>query len=233
MSNAAIRSFAAAMLVVLMQPSAYAAQSGRAGSDASRDQIQQQQQGPRQGPGQGRGPRAGGPPEAVRRAVLQRMRDQLDLPDSQIAKLSQPFFRYRDSLFVLEDRERFIRGQLRSETDQGRTVNEDRVGCLIGELFATQRMRVDMLSSEDKEISAMLTPSKRLRYLALQENFNQLIERAMQGTNERRNGGPDGPRGQGRAGSPGGGRADGPPRGGGRGRGGPFAVCGPPSRGTK
>jgi hypothetical protein len=179
--------------------------------------------------------------QRVRTAIGQALRNRLQLPDTLATRVSEVAFRYRDSSLYLQDREGYIRMQMRAEGEAARTrlPNHPRITCLMNEFFSTYETRVRLRLAEDREIGSLLTPLNRYRYLAFQENLHRTIDDALDdmrrrfgrvepGSAGRRGGGaqarggaaqpppPGGPPGAqaGAAGPPAGMRGQGGPRGG-------------------
>jgi hypothetical protein len=180
------------------------------------------------------------PAEVERRIneeVTRQLRQRMQLPDSQLDRLTQVNIRFRDSLRFLEGRERFIRNELnraaRPEPDSGgvrRQVDQERIACLMDAFWTVNQHRLDARRGEHREVSAFLTPVQRFRYMSIQENLREVIDNFFERLNDRgggRRGGAMGP-------PPDSGMRGGPPVGGRAGRaGGPppgGRLGGPPGR---
>jgi hypothetical protein len=152
--------------------------------------------------------------QRLREAIARNIRSNMELPDSLVERLSSLAFRYRDSSIVLNDREAYIRSQMRAEAGAsrlGRVPNEARLGCLVDQFYVTLREHINLRSAEDREASQFLNPLRRYRYLSLQDRLYEIIDDAV-GNMNRRFGPPGGPgAGPPPGGMPPGGAAAGPP----------------------
>jgi hypothetical protein len=177
--------------------------------------------------------------QRLREAIGRNIANNMELPDSQVARLSAVAFRYRDSSIVLRDREGYIRSQMRNEAGaarMGRVPSETRMACLVDAFYVTLREHINLRVSEDREVSQFLNPLRRYRYLSLQDRLHEIIDEAVGNMNRRF--GPPGTAGGGPPvaggappGNPPAGRVGPPPGGRGRGGGPPGGRQGPPGRG--
>jgi hypothetical protein len=123
------------------------------------------------------------------------VRRRLNLNDSQMQRLGQVNDRFeRDRMLLLRD-ERRARQALRAEVLAGDSANQGRVANLLDELLRIQRRRLDLTESEQKELSAFMSPTQRAKYFAIQDELRQRLEmlrqqrqqhRAGEGRNPRR-----------------------------------------------
>lgn len=126
--------------------------------------------------------------QRLREAIARNIRSNMELPDSLVERLSSLAFRYRDSSIVLNDREAYIRSQMRAEAGAsrlGRVPNEARLGCLVDQFYVTLREHINLRSAEDREASQFLNPLRRYRYLSLQDRLYEIIDDAVGNMNRR------------------------------------------------
>ena len=120
-------------------------------------------------------------PQGNRPALEQQFRERtaklvqqrLGLTDAQLARLEQTNARYAPQLRRLATQERDIRSQLRQEMTAGNSANQQHVSDLLDAALRLQRERLDLVQTEQKELSAFLTPVQRARYIALQAQFGK------------------------------------------------------------
>ncbi len=128
-----------------------------------------------------------GPPgdPAARRALEQRFRERFEqilkqrlaLTDSQLARVIAVNARLdarRRELFM---EERSVRAEMRDAIDGGDdTAAQDRVAQLLERAMKVQRARLDLVETEQRELSAFLTPVQRAKYLGLQEQLRRRVD---------------------------------------------------------
>jgi periplasmic protein CpxP/Spy len=148
-----------------------------------------------QSPMAGAQPPAGGPRQQLEQRIRIRfeqiVRRRLQLTDDQLTRLRQTNRRFAPQRQALAAHERTIRQAIRAELRPGVATDEQRVGVLMDSLFVLQHQRLDMLQSEQRELSTFLTPSQRVRYYALQEQLQRRVQ-AMRQAQQRALQGPAG-----------------------------------------
>lgn len=129
----------------------------------------------------------GGPPgdPATRRALEQRFRERFEqvlkqrlaLTDSQLARVIAVNGRLdarRRELFM---EERSVRAEMRDAIDGGDdAAAQERVAQLLERAMKVQRARLDLVETEQRELSAFLTPLQRAKYLGLQEQLRRRVD---------------------------------------------------------
>lgn len=129
----------------------------------------------------------GGPPgdPAARRALEQRFRERFEqvlkqrlaLTDSQLARVIEVNGRLdarRRELFM---EERSVRGEMRDAIDGSEdAAAQERVAQLLERAMKVQRARLDLVETEQRELSAFLTPLQRAKYLGLQEQLRRRVD---------------------------------------------------------
>jgi Spy/CpxP family protein refolding chaperone len=121
-----------------------------------------------------------GPPAGVQAQFQQRLgqlvKRQLGLTDAQYQKLIAVNQKYDAERRMLVQQERDIRITARDEVLKGDQADQKHVAWLIDEMIKVQRARLAILESEQKDLSAFLTPVQRAKYLAIQEQVRKRLE---------------------------------------------------------
>ena len=144
---------------------------------------------PAQG-GAGGGPRGGAPGRGRmmapgdRAQLEQRFKERLaavvqkrlGLNDDQTRRLSDVNQKYESKRMDIVSRERGTRIALRKELDDPSSANQDRVNQLLRDMARFQRDRLDLIDSEQADLSKFLTPVQRAQYLGLQEQVRRRVE---------------------------------------------------------
>lgn len=143
-----------------------------------------------------------GAPPAQRERMEQRLRQglwhaarvRIPLSDDQMRKLELTSARYDGRRRSLAMDERIQRQLLRSEVGAGDSADQGRVAAALDRLLQIQRLRLDIVAEEQRELAGFMTPVERARYGALQDQ----LRRRMQIMQRRRGGegmpGPGWPR---------------------------------------
>lgn len=128
--------------------------------------------------------RVGGQPGTPRdRAALERrfreryeqvVRERLALTDAQLAQLVEVNRRLDGRRRELFTEERTVRREMRQalQAPDGQ-ANQDRVAELMDRAIRVQRSRLDLLETEQRELSAFLTPTQRAKYMGMQEQLRR------------------------------------------------------------
>ena len=120
------------------------------------------------------------PPGAMqqefRRKVGEIVKRQLGLTDEQYQKVVAVNQKYEPQRFMLTQQERELRITIRAEVLRGDSADQKRVDRLLKEMFKVQQQRLDILQSEQKDLSAFLTPVQRAKYLGIQEQIRKRLE---------------------------------------------------------
>lgn len=117
------------------------------------------------------------------------MRERLGLNDEQAIKLQEVNGRFeprRRELF-LEERE--VRLGLRRALIDDSVASNDEVATLMDRAIRVQRQRVDLLESEQRELSQFMSPVQRAKYFG----FLEQLRRQMEDMKSRREGGGEPP----------------------------------------
>jgi periplasmic protein CpxP/Spy len=114
----------------------------------------------------------GGPPQGRDRAQLEErfrarfgeiLKTRLSLSDAQLSQMIEVFMEERTVRKEMRD-------VLKGSEDQ---ATQDRVAQLMDRALRVQRSRLDLMESEQRELSTFLTPVQRARYMGLQEQLRR------------------------------------------------------------
>ena len=145
---------------------------------------------------QGTPPRASEQPTARRTNAMQRealekrfrerieaiVTDRLQLTDEQQVKLRDVASRTEAARRVLHREEFVLRSALREEMRAGDKANEAKVGNLLDQMPGLERRKLDLMESEQRELTKFLSSTQRARYFGLQDE----LRRGMQDVQHRR-----------------------------------------------
>lgn len=152
-----------------------------AASPARAQQVGRLQQAP-----QGAQPPGGALERQFRERFAEVVRRRLNLNDSQMQRLGQVNDRFeRDRMLLLRD-ERRTRQALRAEVLAGDSADQTKVAGLLDELLKLQRRRLDLTESEQKELSAFMSPTQRAKYFGIQDELRQRLENLRQQRQQQR-----------------------------------------------
>ncbi|MEO6446067.1 MAG: Spy/CpxP family protein refolding chaperone [Gemmatimonadaceae bacterium] len=115
--------------------------------------------------------------QQFRERYAQLLKQRLGLTDAQlvqVAEINRRFDAPRRELFGQERELRMsMREALRGSED---AAVQARVSQLLEQTFRVQRSRLDLLESEQKELSSVLTPVQRAKFLGMQEQLRRRVE---------------------------------------------------------
>ena len=136
------------------------------------------------------GAQGGNPPQSrpvleqrLRERVAAITRERLQLDDAQMAKLQAVNARLAPQLAAVAAQERQTRQQLRAQLMLA-SPDQNVVGTLLDSILRLQKQRIALLESEQKDLSAFLTPVQRAKYMALQAQIRRRAEE-LRGQNAR------------------------------------------------
>jgi hypothetical protein len=124
-----------------------------------------------------------------RRELIQRLRqrwqevvrNRLGLTDVQVRQLQETTRHYNAQRMTLNQQERQIRREMRDQVTGAAPEDDKHLAALIDSILDIQRLRLELVRNEQRELSLFLTPLQRVKYLALQEQLRQQVERLRQG----------------------------------------------------
>lgn len=112
--------------------------------------------------------------QRFRERYEQVVRERLALTDAQFTQLTEVNKRLDGKRRELFAEERTVRREMRlalQATDD--QANETRVAELMDRAIRVQRSRLDLLETEQRELSAFLTPTQRAKYMGMQEQLRR------------------------------------------------------------
>jgi Spy/CpxP family protein refolding chaperone len=112
-----------------------------------------------------------------RERLGQLVKTQLGLTDAQYQKVVAVNAKYEGQRFTLLQQERELRITIRAEVLRGDQADQKRIARLIDDMFKVQQQRLDILASEQKDLSAFLTPLQRAKYLGIQEQVRKRLQK--------------------------------------------------------
>ena len=118
--------------------------------------------------------------QRVRERLGGMMKEQLGLSDPQMTRLQETNRRFEERRRLLVDQERDIRMSLRDELIAGDSARQPQVGGLLDRMLKVQRQRLELLESEQKELSGFLSPVQRAKYLGVQEGMRRRLQQMRQ-----------------------------------------------------
>jgi hypothetical protein len=116
----------------------------------------------------------------IRRGFARAVRERVGLSDAQMRQLGPLSQRHEQQRRRLQLEERNTRTSLRVAVRDYQPADSAKVGQLLQNLIDIQRRRVQLLESEQRDLSAIMTPVQRARYLALQEQVRRRLEQMRQ-----------------------------------------------------
>src|SRR5437762_10704629 len=117
---------------------------------------------------------------AVRRGFARMVRQRVGLSDQQMSQLSSITTRYEGQRRALQLDERGARVALRDALRNERTADSKQVDRLLQRMLDVQKERVALVESAQRELSTIMTPIQRAKYLALQEQVRRRLEQLQQ-----------------------------------------------------
>jgi Spy/CpxP family protein refolding chaperone len=108
-----------------------------------------------------------------RERTAQVVRRRLELNDDQMSKLQASNRQFDQQRMSLVAEERQTRQALRAELMAGNAANQQKVGSLLDQLLRLQRRRLDIVESEQRDLSGFLTPVQRAKYFGLQNEMRK------------------------------------------------------------
>lgn len=106
--------------------------------------------------------------------------DRLGLNDVQMRQLQETTRHFNAQRQTLNQEERAIRTEMRDQVVGAVPVDDKHLAAMIDTVLDLQRQRLELTRNEQRELSLFLTPLQRVKYLALQEQLRQQMERLRQ-----------------------------------------------------
>ena len=118
--------------------------------------------------------------QAIRKRWQQIVHDRLGLNDLQTRQLQETTRHFNAQRQTLNQEERAIRTEMRDQVTGAAPADDKHLAAMIDTVLDLQRQRLELTRNEQRELSLFLTPLQRVKYLALQEQLHQQIERLRQ-----------------------------------------------------
>lgn len=133
--------------------------------------------------------------QALAKQIRQRwqevVRNRLGLNDVQMRQLQETTRHFNAQRQTLNQEERAIRGEMRDQVTGVTPTDDKHLAAMIDTVLDLQRQRLELTRNEQRELSLFLSPLQRVKYLALQEQLRQQMERLRQAALARGAGGPE------------------------------------------
>lgn len=122
--------------------------------------------------------------QALAKQIRQRwqevVRNRLGLNDVQMRQLQETTRHFNTQRQTLNQEERAIRSEMRDQVTGVTPPDDKHLAALIDSILDLQRQRLELTRNEQRELSLFLSPLQRVKYLALQEQLRQQMERLRQ-----------------------------------------------------
>jgi hypothetical protein len=116
----------------------------------------------------------------IRQRWQQIVRDRLGLNETQGRQLQETTRHFNAQRQTLNQEERAIRTEMRDQVTGVTPADDKHLAAMIDTVLDLQRQRLELTRNEQRELSLFLTPLQRVKYLALQEQLRQQMERLRQ-----------------------------------------------------
>jgi hypothetical protein len=116
----------------------------------------------------------------IRQRWQQIVHDRLGLNDVQMRQLQETTRHFNAQRQTLNQEERAIRAEMRDQVTGVTAADDKHLAAMIDTVLDLQRQRLELTRNEQRELSLFLTPLQRVKYLALQEQLRQQMERLRQ-----------------------------------------------------
>jgi hypothetical protein len=118
--------------------------------------------------------------QQIRQRWQQIVRDRLGLNEVQMRQLQETTRHFNAQRNTLNQEERAIRIEMRDQVTGVAPTDDKHLAAMIDTVLDLQRQRLELTRNEQRELSLFLTPLQRVKYLALQEQLRQQMERLRQ-----------------------------------------------------
>ena len=118
--------------------------------------------------------------QQIRQRWQQVVRDRLGLNEVQMRQLQETTRHFNAQRNTLNQEERAIRIEMRDQVTGAAPTDDRHLAAMIDTVLDLQRQRLELTRNEQRELSLFLTPLQRVKYLALQEQLRQQMERLRQ-----------------------------------------------------
>jgi hypothetical protein len=122
--------------------------------------------------------------QALAKQIRQRwqeiVRNRLGLNEVQMRQLQETTRHFNAQRQTLNQEERAIRSEMRDQVTGVTPTDDKHLAAMIDTVLDLQRQRLELTRNEQRELSLFLSPLQRVKYLALQEQLRQQMERLRQ-----------------------------------------------------
>jgi periplasmic protein CpxP/Spy len=118
--------------------------------------------------------------QALQRRMLEIVQRTLGASDDQMRQLADVNRRYQPERRELNQRDRQARQAIRAEVLRDSLADQKLVARELDALVDVQRKRIEIFSSEQRDLARFLTPVQRAKYATLQEGLRRKIEQLRQ-----------------------------------------------------
>jgi hypothetical protein len=118
--------------------------------------------------------------DEIRRGFARAVRQRVGLSQEQMGRLIPLTQRYEQDRRRLQIEDRDARMSLRRILRDESSADAKEVDQLLQKLVDVQKRRAQLLESEQRELSAIMTPLQRAKYMALQEQVRRRLEQMRQ-----------------------------------------------------
>jgi Spy/CpxP family protein refolding chaperone len=122
--------------------------------------------------------------QQLQRRIGAILKERLELTDDQLRQLEAVTVKLERERRAVRGEEWRIRTALRAQLLSGDSASNEVVGELLDRMPRVERRRIELMETEQRELSQFLTPIQRARYMGLQDE----IRRNMEEIRERRPG---------------------------------------------
>ncbi len=118
--------------------------------------------------------------QQIRQRWQQVVRNRLGLNEVQMRQLQETTRHFNAQRQTLNQEERAIRTEMRDQVTGVAPADDKHLAAMIDTVLDLQRQRLQLTRNEQTELSLFLSPLQRVKYLALQEQLRQQMERLRQ-----------------------------------------------------
>lgn len=112
----------------------------------------------------------------LQRRVFTMMKDRLALTDQQLKQLEAATTKLEPKRRQVRSQEYRLRVALRRQVLANDPAANDSIAVLLARMPEVERLKVELMEAEQRELAAFLTPLQRAKYLALQDEIRRSME---------------------------------------------------------
>ena len=114
--------------------------------------------------------------QQVRRSLWRVAKLRIGFSDDQMLRLVRTSQRFDQQRRQLAQEERALRVTIRAEILADSSANQASISAALDRLLAIQQRRLDLMTDEQREFTAFMTPLQRARFMALQEQVRRRLQ---------------------------------------------------------